>query len=182
MSLDALGVKYDTDKSSIDHNYLDAYEKVLQSITVKNLLEIGIAGGQSLKMWSEYYPDAKIIGIDINSNFDIMLPNVETLLMNQQNTSRLQILQDFYSFDVIIDDGSHVWGDQMRTFFALFPLMKSGSVYIMEDVHTSYFSSYNDGICNPLIVLRNYAVFKNISEIIETGGDKNSKSLIILRK
>ena len=58
-----LGIKYHTDKAYL-HNFCNDYEKLLRK-DVKTLWEIGILDGASLRMWSEYYPNAKIIGYDI---------------------------------------------------------------------------------------------------------------------
>ena len=39
-----------------------------------------------------------------------------------------------YKFDYIIDDGSHMEQDQIKTFQMLKPFMKEGGVYIIEDI------------------------------------------------
>src|SRR3990167_8698218 len=66
--LNEIGLKYKTDKSTITHCYLDNYEKHISQWRDKefNLLEIGVAGGASIKMWREYFPKAKVYGIDNN--------------------------------------------------------------------------------------------------------------------
>jgi hypothetical protein len=181
--LDKLGLKYDTDKSSQDHNFLNGYEKAFKTLEVKSLLEIGIFKGGSIRAFSEFFPDAKIIGIDTEEKYMINEGNIKSYCMDQKDITGLVGLQSIYDFDVIIEDGSHYWGDQMRTFFTLFPLMKSGSIYIMEDVHTSYHSYYNDGVCNPLNIMNNWSTFNNILCIEEVGNkDDHSRSLIIWRK
>ncbi len=66
-SLDEIGLDSLTDKSSANHNYCVKYEKYLQFDRLKELkiLEIGVAGGHSLRMWKEFYPNATVVGIDI---------------------------------------------------------------------------------------------------------------------
>src|SRR6056300_1542091 len=71
--LTKLGIKYNTDKVDQYHNFLgdtytDIYYKYLNHLRDKefNFLEIGVRDGQSVKMWSEFFPKANIIGVDIN--------------------------------------------------------------------------------------------------------------------
>ena len=65
--LKKIGHLYQTDK--IDHGYLEIYENYFNKLQNKNLtiLEIGIADGKSLLMWSDYFKNSKIIGIDIHN-------------------------------------------------------------------------------------------------------------------
>lgn len=182
MNLNDLGLKFDTDKSSQDHNYLDSYENALMTVPVKSLLEIGIAGGQSLRMWGEFFPFAKIVGTDISGEYLINEGNISSLVINQNDVDGMRSLQQAFDFDVIVDDGSHYWGDQLLSFFVLFPNMKPGSIYIMEDVHTSFHSFYNDGKCNPLNIFWNFEVFNLIRCVQRVGKDDNSISFIIWRK
>jgi hypothetical protein len=62
-SLDELGRTYGTDRSSAGHNYLGLYERFLASRRdqTTSALEIGVLRGQSLRMWSEYFPNAKAL-------------------------------------------------------------------------------------------------------------------------
>ena len=66
-TLDALGLKHGTDKSSSGHDYLsffDAFFAPLRDLPV-TLLEIGVYKGASLRTWEEYFPRGKIIGVDL---------------------------------------------------------------------------------------------------------------------
>ena len=51
--------------------------------------------------------------------------------------------------DVVIDDGSHVMEHIDTTFQTLFPLLREGGTYIVEDLHTAYWSSYGGGYRAP---------------------------------
>lgn len=75
MTLDEIGLKYNTDKSSRAHGYLDFYEKYFPKDLQGRILEIGVMDGYSLKMWNEYYSKAEIIGIDIKEPQPLFLPN-----------------------------------------------------------------------------------------------------------
>ena len=89
------------------------------------------------------------------------------------------------AFDVIIDDGSHLNQHQIFTFETLYPFVKDGGVYVIEDVQTSYWSSDGwDGanINNPgfektcVHYFLNLAKYLNHSEFTDLKGVDN-KSL-----
>ena len=44
--------------------------------------------------------------------------------------------------DIIIDDGSHINEHVIRTFQYLFPKLKPGGIYVVEDTQTSYRQDY----------------------------------------
>lgn len=137
--LQDIGFNADTDKATF-HHYLDFYAQHLPKRDFKGrLLEIGILDGASLRMWHEYYPDAEIVGIDIEDRH-LDIPGVTQVIMDCKDIGALQELGDF---DVIIDDGSHMTLDQQVDFNWLYhnQLNKSG-FYVMEDIHTSYNPQY----------------------------------------
>lgn len=135
-SLQLIGEGFKTDKAT-RHRYCETYEQLLPR-EVSELWEIGILRGASLNMWAAYYPDAKIFGFDIADKSDLhFLPNVETQVLDQNNTADLRILALRNGVDVIIDDGSHQIEHQIKTFETLFDCLKSGGKYIIEDLHTS---------------------------------------------
>lgn len=115
-----------------------------------NLLEIGIGGyegqtvgGESLKMWKAYFPYAQIHGLDI---LDKSAAKENRITIWQGSQTDPEILHRMNSssggFDVIIDDGSHRNEHIIPTFQILFPLLKSGGVYFVEDTQTSYWPEY----------------------------------------
>lgn len=67
-TLDQIGLKTCTDKNSKFHNYLEFYERYFAPCRQNRftLIEVGVYEGASIKMWEEYFPNAKIIGLDIN--------------------------------------------------------------------------------------------------------------------
>lgn len=131
-----LGIKYHTDKAYL-HNFCNDYEKLLRK-DIKTLWEIGILDGASLHMWSEYYPNAKIIGYDIEDKSSLSFnDNVSVKLLDQSNKSQLSELAKQTDIDIIVDDGSHIIQHQILTFEMLFNCLKSGGQYILEDLHTS---------------------------------------------
>lgn len=140
MTLDELAIKYGTDKSSLGHGYMDTYQKHIGPLKNQKftLLEIGTAGGASMRMWKEYFTEASIFGIDNNPS---CLQDI--FIGNQQDTKFLDdVLAMIGPIDVLIDDGSHMGSDQITTFRHIFPKLKSGAYYIIEDTHTFYCPAY----------------------------------------
>jgi hypothetical protein len=41
-------------------------------------------------------------------------------------------------FDVIVDDGGHTMKQQITSFTHLLPKVRSGGIYVIEDLETSY--------------------------------------------
>jgi hypothetical protein len=68
-------------------------------------------------------------------------------LCDQGNSHELQRFVQLSggNFDIILDDGGHTMQQQITSFTVLFPHVKSGGMYIIEDLHTSYWSSFGGG-------------------------------------
>jgi hypothetical protein len=142
--LNELALKYGTDKSSEHHNYCDKYDKVLLPLREQftNVLEIGVLDGQSLRMWEEYFPNARICGLDINPECKCHeTGRIKIIIADQGDEIQLkQAGEEFGLFDMILDDGSHKHKHQILSYKVLFPFIKRGGLYIVEDIFTSYFS------------------------------------------
>lgn len=136
MSLHEIGLKHGTDKATF-HGFCDFYEQHLPGRDFSGrLLEIGIMGGCSLRMWSEYYPDAEIVGIDIDDKGYLDLPDNVSVIVGDATDHH--VMQPLGDFDIIVDDGSHLTSDQQMSFLWLFyNQLQPGGVYILEDLHTS---------------------------------------------
>ena len=134
--------KYKTTKKMM--GFINIYEKYLKEHRNKkiNLLEIGVENGESLRMFSNYFNNAKIIGLDIiEKKYNIK--NTEIFCGNQTDKKILfKIIKKYKSLDIIIDDGSHQNSDIKKSFSYLFPKLKLGGLYIIEDLQTSYVSNW----------------------------------------
>lgn len=145
-TLDNLGIKCGTDKSSLIHNYLVKYEKYLPFNKNDNIkiLEIGVLNGESICLWKEYFPNANIVGIDIDETCKrFESENVIIEIGSQYDGDFLKkIIEKHGEFDMILDDGSHMNEHVIFSFKNLFSSVKSNGVYIVEDCCTSYWSHY----------------------------------------
>jgi hypothetical protein len=131
-------------KNGVKHSYANFYDRFLREKRNDELiiLEIGIDSGCSIRSWNEYCPNSIIIGLDIDDKSFLNNNKVYTYKLDQSNKNELEnfaneCVKNGYSFDVILDDGSHHMYDQQITLGYLFPLLKSGGVYFLEDLHTS---------------------------------------------
>jgi hypothetical protein len=119
------------DKGTV-HSYIDHYyEETLTPFRLKKIriLEIGIDSGLSLQLWKDYFIDAEIIGVDIK------VPNINSeCKMVCGDATDPNTFEGLGNFDIIIDDGSHLFKHQIKTFNILFPKLNVGGIYIIEDV------------------------------------------------
>jgi cephalosporin hydroxylase len=131
-------------------HFLPVYDRVLADYRDRpvTMLEVGVAQGGSLEMWRHFFgPSATIYGVDINPDcaerFD---PPNEVRIGSQADPAFLRrVVEEAGPPDIILDDGSHVASHQRATFDALFPLLKVGGLYMIEDLHTAYWPNFGGG-------------------------------------
>lgn len=150
-SLDQIGTKYRTDKSSKFHNYLTTYDKWFDPFREDNIkfLEIGIGNkeswnheGESLYIWRDYFKNGMIYGIDIDDKSFMNEERIKTFQGDQIDVDFLKgVGKEVGKFDVIVDDALHVNDMTLITFEVMFPYLLNGGIYIIEDCHTNYWKS-----------------------------------------
>ena len=146
-NLKIISKKYKTTKKMM--GFISIYEKYLSEYRNKkiNLLEIGVENGESLKMFSEYFPKANLVGLDIFKK-EFSIKKTELFKGDQADIGILaKIVNKYKKFDIIIDDGSHINSDIKKSFNYLFSKLKYGGIYVIEDLQTSYISNWGgDGV------------------------------------
>ena len=96
-------------------------------------------------MWKKYFgPQAAIFGVDINPNCkQLEEAGIRIFIGDQQDRKFLRaVAQELPSIDILIDDGGHTMEQQIATYEELFPLVASSGVYLIEDLHTSYWKKW----------------------------------------
>jgi len=131
-------------------HYFEVYNSFFRNLKQEriNILEIGVYQGGSLKMWKSYFKaGTNIFGIDINPECKkLEEENISIYIGDQSSRQSLEIIKDKLPLmDIIIDDGGHFMDQQINTFEVFFPLLKEKGLYIVEDLHTSYWRRYNGG-------------------------------------
>lgn len=146
LTLNQIGLNSNSDKSSNWHNYLDLYDKHFtpHRNSKINILELGILFGDSLKILHEYFENSFIYGLDIMDKSYLKDERINIIQGDQSDRGLLSEFEDDF-FSIIIDDGSHKMSHQQISFGVLFKKLKSGGVYVIEDLHTSH-SEYRENI------------------------------------
>ena len=142
--LETLAFAYKTDKSQDDHKYVGLYAMLLDHLREQttNMTEIGVAAGQSLWMWHEFFPRARIWGIDIKLREEVRkafrkAAQVHLLQADATLKGTLQALGFAdNSMDVIIDDGLHEAQANEQVLLNFWPSLRCGGFYFIEDIQT----------------------------------------------
>lgn len=184
-SLHELGLEHNTDKA-YDHGFCDFYDRHLSSLRDQELkiLEIGIYEGASLKMWSEYFRNSKIYGLDLLVEPQCRLineRNIESYRVDQGSEEDLRnFTEKFGPFDIVIDDGSHFTNHQNIS-YELFA--NKVPVFIWEDLHTSrmpYYVRTSSEIELPLDKARRLSEMQSDCFFFDRDGDE--KHVTFLKK
>jgi Methyltransferase domain len=140
-TLDELALNHGTDKSSAGHDFARIYEQFLEAwrhlrIT---LLEIGVLDGASLRMWRDFFPEARLFGLDNDAAVGERVHSASIFIGDQADATVLDaVVRESGPLDLIIDDGAHKAKQQIGSLLYLWPHLTPGGIYIVEDVHTSY--------------------------------------------
>ena len=131
-------------------HYPEIYERHLAKLRGQpvNLVEIGVFNGGSLQIWRKYFgPDANIFGVDIDPKCELLIDDgAEFILGDQADPAFLEKLKaKLPRIDIVIDDGGHQAQQQISTFEMLYPHLADGGIYIVEDLHTSYWPHFGGG-------------------------------------
>lgn len=150
-NLDKMARIHQTDKFGA-HYYTPNYHNHFRQFRWKKikLLEIGIGGydneiigGHSLRMWKSYFPFAEIFAFDIIDKTKLQEKRIKIFKGSQVDEDFLKkLIEQTGTFDIIVDDGSHLNEHVIKTFQLLFPKVNDGGYYVIEDTQTSYWESY----------------------------------------
>jgi hypothetical protein len=127
---------YGTDKNT-SHSYGPVYDALFMFYknSATSILEIGFDSGTSLQVYSEYFTNATIYGIDIKDN---CMPHIKTnprIQMYFGDANSSESIRGFQGpFDIIVEDASHMVHDQIQHFKDYSNKVKQGGLYIIEDV------------------------------------------------
>lgn len=131
-------------------HYFEIYHKYFDSFRDKKIIvvEFGVSHGGSLQMWKKYFgKKAKIYGIDIDSRCKgLEEKQIEIMIGDQSDRKFLRkIRKKIGPIDILIEDGGHHMDQQIATFEELFPAIKKNGIFLIEDLHTSYWTEYGGG-------------------------------------
>ena len=145
MSLEELVDNLRTDKNTV-HSYLPLYQQLLVSKKkiAKNILEVGIYNGGSIKLWSDFFTNSTVYGLDI-MNIDYIweeIKNKENIILytsiNAYDNDFFinNLLNKNFKFDFMLDDGPHTL-ESMIQFIKLYSqIMTDDGILMIEDVQS----------------------------------------------
>jgi len=139
--------------------YAEGYEMLLgpRRSSIANVLEVGIGTripnvhssmdgwgdahyqpGGSLRAWRDYFPHARIVGIDVQPDTQFTSDRITTAICDSTDAAAArQFLAGQPKFDLVVDDGSHLPDDQLATLANLFPGIAPGGLYLIEDIDSA---------------------------------------------
>ena len=138
-SMYEIGIKTNTDK--IYHHRYDRFYPIFlerfRNLEI-SMCELGVYHCESAKMWKEYFPKAKIFGVDNDET--IKCEHIDVIHADQSKDEDVEkIVKKIGKCDFIIDDATHYPQSQYKTFLKLFDKsLKHGGVYIIEDIECNY--------------------------------------------
>jgi len=131
-------------------SYLDVYKRIFAPYQHRKfkILEIGVMNGGMLDVMASYFDTAtEIVGCDIDPKCGDLVFDDERIRIVVSDIKQAEIEG---GFGIIIDDGSHICSDVITTFSKYYPLLIPGGIYVIEDLHTSYWKSFGGGLNTPI--------------------------------
>ena len=136
--------------------YLGVYQAELGGLLKRDapldLLEIGVQNGGSLEMWAKLLPaGSTITGLDIDARVaDLVFDHpIKTHIVDATNPAQVEAALGEASYDIIIDDGSHICTDVIAALNQFYPRLRLGGLMFIEDLHTSYNALHGGGYRKP---------------------------------
>jgi hypothetical protein len=144
--------RYGSDKGSTKHRYTELYHMLFHPYRDRPItfLEMGLLIGgpehgvsadrktddlPSVRMWLEFFPQARIIGLDVSDFGWFAHDRFRFVRCDMDERKNLAaVAAEIPEPDIIIDDASHASHHQQNAFLELFPRLKSGGLYIIEDL------------------------------------------------
>lgn len=140
--------------------YYAVYDRYFASLARRRLsiLELGTYKGDSTKILASFFRNSRILTLDIQPrNIDFSrFRNVHALQADQTDRPTLERICGEWSpdgFDIVIDDAAHVGCHSLRSYEILFPRVKPGGFYVVEDWGTGYWPDWPDGAVSAPVAL-----------------------------
>lgn len=156
-------------------HYFDIYQRHFGRLRGRevHVLEIGVYAGGSLEMWRDYFgPRAHVYGVDIQPACKRFESDSVRISIGDQADRDFwkQFKRATPALDVVIDDGGHAPQEQIVAFEELLPFLRSGGIYLVEDIH---------GICNGFAMyVQGFAQALNAEAGMTQNPDDNERSVL----
>ena len=151
-SLTWLARYFGSDKAGPMHRYTKHYQRFFEPMRNDRMvvIEIGIGGysrsgegGASLRMWKYFFPKSQIVGLDLQDKKFVEEERIRVFQGDQSDPKVLMgIVDEVGAPHIVIDDGSHRPPHVLATFDVLFPVLRDGGWYVIEDTQSSYWPEW----------------------------------------
>lgn len=167
-------------KDRVCHNYSPFYFQLFNVIREQrlNLLEVGIGRsplgipGPSLKAWRDFFESSMIFGADIKPKLMFEEPRIRTHVCDHMDGHSLeQLKQSVPEMDIIIEDGLHTLEGNLIVLAHLWPILRNGGIYVIEDVKPSSIETLK-------VFCRSFGK----TEVKEFGGKYDDTVIVIWKK
>jgi hypothetical protein len=145
MSLVDLADNSRTDKNTV-HSYLPLYQQLLvnKKDNAKNVLEVGIWNGGSIKLWSDFFTNATVYGLDVmhsNPLWDTIINKKNIVLYTSTDAYNVDFFKTNFlnkniRFDFMLDDGPHSLASMIQFIKLYSQVMTDDGILIIEDVQS----------------------------------------------
>ena len=196
-----IGKKYDTDKSSQRsnvthyrhcHPYTLFYDSLFKNKRNKSLkiAELGILYGGSLLMWKDYFKNAEIYGFEFNDKlidkFKKNCNNERITLAKIDVKNKDSIINAFGTlntmYDIIIEDTTHKFEDQIRVIEHVYLYLKPGGILIIEDIFLSADEKEYIAALQPILHHFQHYYFVELDHVNKYSAKWNNDKLFVLVK
>ena len=139
-----IATKYGTDKSpdaGCKHGYTLFYRYMFEPRVddVLNIAEIGVSTGASIRTWHDHFPVSMIYGFDNDASCIDAFETTERVSLSHMDVRDEQSIVNGFNqtgvlYDLIIDDSTNVFEDQIRIIQNAYKFLKPGGFMVIEDI------------------------------------------------
>lgn len=122
-----------TDKVT-EHRFQDVYPRYLECLrgSAFTMLEVGVDDGKSIRTWREYFPKARVVGVDINPT--PIMKEEDMYVMDVRSFHFEELVRGLGPLTLVIDDGGHWPALQRRVFDLTWPRLVTSGWFFCEDL------------------------------------------------
>ena len=129
---------HDTDKhNATEHSYGNVYAAIFEQFDRNAelyILELGVQRGGSLVAWKEFFPNAKIYGVDITDTRLEKYKTDPTITFFKEDLKDAVRHFEGMQFDIIIDDSDHFDGTMAWIVRNYWKFLKPKGIMVIEDI------------------------------------------------
>jgi hypothetical protein len=187
-NLTDLADRYGSDKGSLKHRYTELYQMLFAPFRERPIafLEMGLQIGgpelgasadrattdaPSVRMWLDYFPKARIIGLDVSDFAWFSHPRFAFHRCDMDARENIAAAaRKMPALDIVIDDASHASHHQQNAFLELFPKLVPGGLYIIEDLRWQPEAYEKPGITKTAALFRGFSqdrAFRHADKAVE---------------